>query len=419
MTLDQHGSLRALALLSLALGGCIPGSLSLGDEGELDPSSSSDSGTDGETEAPPLAEGVVRWSTIRPDFTGTDLAVAPNGSFYVLGQRGYTPQGDGGFYDDLWIGKYDADGAPLWDIFEPQDPEYSEYPVAISVDGLGDVYFATIDYDTSADGGNRVRKLDPDGNELWSVVLPGRAGALVALPGGGAIVGGSQDYEAWVTTLDVDGNLGWSRTFDGIPRTYSEITAVALTPDGGVALGGRLGLEVGSSRSQAWAATLELADGSDRWETPLTDGVATDRVVDVGVAADGTMLIAGASDEPWVKGLASDGLAEWSWPADIGGWATLASFPLTVFPDGGFALGDGIFLDMNDPDACHDGFSPCPDVMRVERFEPDRTPAWRLETSECNVALAMVPTADGGLLTLAACNPNSSSPGMGLYRFEP
>jgi hypothetical protein len=417
-----HPSLRPLALAALALAApaCLPGSLSLGDDGgDTDPdtgsepgdsSDSADSGDSGNANEPD-----ERWSTIRPDITGTDVAVAPDGSFYVIGQSGYTPQGDGGFYDDRWLARFDANGVLQWELFEPQPFEDFVYPVAISLDAAGNLYVALIDYDVTVDGDNRVLQLGPDGTELWSTSIPGRLGDVVALPEGGAIAVGSQDGSAWAQALDADGVLGWSRTFEGLPMTYSEITEAALTGDGGVALGGRLGIEVGSSRSRAWAATLELVDGADRWQTLLSDGVITDRVVGMGVAADGTMLVAGWSDTAWVKALDPSGAVQWTWVNDV----APGTESLAVFPDGGFAVGDGLLVDPEDAENCLDGLGPCPSTMRVERRHADRTPTWSFATTECHTALAVTPTPDGGLLTMAACYYDDPSLAMGLYLLEP
>lgn len=409
-----HTSLRTLALCTLALpgSGCLPGSLSLGDDDGAETDTGSESGESGDV--PPEAH--VRWSILRPDITGSDIAVAPDGSIYVFGQSGFTPQGDGGTYDDRWLAKYDGNGVLQWEIFEPQPFDDFVYPVAISVDGAGDVYLALIDYDVTVDGDNGVTKLDPDGNELWSVVIPGRLGDVVARPEGGAIAVGSQDGAAWARSLDVDGNLGWSRTFDGVPMTYSEITDAALTGDGGVVLGGRLGLEVGSSRSRAWAATLELEDGADRWQTDLSGGVITDRVVGIGVAADGTTLVAGWSDTAWVKGLDPGGAVQWTWINDV----AEGTESLAVFPDGGFAVGDGLLVDPEQAEHCLDGLGPCPTTMRVVRMQADRTPDWAFETTECHTAYVVTPTADGGLLALAGCYDEGDAPlAMGLYQLDP
>lgn len=411
-----HVSLRTLALCTLALpaSGCVPGSLSLGDDGSDTDTGEPDSGGSADSGDAP-SEPDERWSFLRPDITGSDIAVAPDGSIYLFGQFGYTPQGDGGTYDDRWLAKYDEDGVLQWEIFEPQPIDDFVYPVAISIDAAGNPYLALIDYNVTVDGDNRVTKLDPEGNQLWSTVIPGRLGDVVARPEGGAIAVGSQDGAAWAQSLDVDGNLGWTRTFDGVPMTYSEITDVALTGDGGVVLGGRLGLEVGSSRSQAFAVALELEDGADRWQTALTDGVITDRVVGVGVAADGTTLVAGFGETAWVKGLDGSGAVQWTWINDLAD----GTESLAVFPDGSFAVGDGLLVDPEQAEHCLDGLGPCPTTMRVVRLLADRTLAWSLETTECHTAYAVTPTGDGGLLTLAGCYDEDVTLAMGVFRFEP
>lgn len=398
-----HTSLRAASLcctLVLPVLGCLPGSLSLGDDG-VD--------TGNVSTAPDEA-----WSLLRPDISGKDIAVAPDGSFYVVGQFGFTPQGDGGTFDDRWLGKYDASGVLQWESFEPQPFEDFVYPVAISTDAAGNLYLGLIDYSETVGGDNRVRKLDPSGNELWSMPIPGRLDDVVARPEGGAIAVGAQDGSAWAQSLDVDGNAGWTRTFDGLAMTYSDIRAAALTGDGAVVLGGRLGIEVDSSRSQAWIAALELDDGADRWQTLLSDGVATDRVVGVGVAADGTTLAAGLSDTAWVKGLDPSGAVQWTWINDV----AEGTESLAVFPDGGFAVGDGLLVDPEQAENCLDGLGPCPTTARVVRLEPDRTVAWSFETSECHTAAVVTPTPDDQLLTLAGCYDEDVTLAMGVYRLE-
>ncbi len=400
-----HASLRALALGSLVLGqvGCEPGSLSLGEE----------PGDDGSTD--PVAEASVRWSTIRPDIMGIDVAVAPDGSIYVVGQSGYTPQGDGGTFDDFWLAKHTADGALVWEVFEPLAEESYIYPQALSIDDAGDVYLAEVDYSTSAGFGNRVRKLDPDGQVLWSVEVPGRVFDVAALPGGGAIMVGAQETLAWAQRIEADGTLGWSRSYGEGSMQYSAIEHAAITGDGGVVLGGRMGLEPASSRSHAWAAALDVADGAERWQTPLSEGVSTEWVLGLGIAADGTALVAGWSDDRWVQALDPTGVEQWSWPNELAPGTT----SIAVFPDGGFAVGDGITLDMSDPDACFDAAGPCPSIMRIERLEADHERRWSYTTNECRVASVVVPTADGGLLALAGCGAHGSAMGVGLFQLEP
>lgn len=81
--------LRTLAFGSIAFAGsgCVSGSPAHGDDS--DPYSGDSTS--------------VRWSTFHPDVEGLDVALAPDGSIYVVGVAGYTRQGDSGTYDDWWL----------------------------------------------------------------------------------------------------------------------------------------------------------------------------------------------------------------------------------------------------------------------------------------------------------------------------
>lgn len=402
--------LRSSLVLSLGLVACDPESLSLGDDVIAD------------TDDPPTdpIEPVQRWRHLVDDVSGIDLALGPDGTIHVIGLAGYHYEGgDSGYFDSLWLGKHDADGNLLWEHTEPVAGGATTLS-ALAVDDQGDVYISIIDYSVLAGGGNVVRKIDADGTEEWTAVLPARAEALAAIPGGGVIAGGSQEAGAnnglaWVQAFDADGNPGWEQTFGDPAMRYSEISAIAVTDDGGAVLGGRIGIEPASSRARAWVAAVELSDGSLRYETLLSDGVATDRVYDLGLTADGTTLALGTEDGAWVQAIDPSGSQMWTWPTEEVAGGTIA-----VFPDGGFALGDGQYLDIEDPDACWGPFSPCPVAMRLARYAADRMLRWSLTTDECRSARVTEPTADGGLLVLAGCDevPDYGPVAMGLLRYD-
>lgn len=396
-----HTPVRALVLLGLALTACDPESQSLGNDDPGDPALAAE----------------VRWSTVRPDIAGLDLALAPDGSFYVLGQSGFHPQGDGGYFDHLWLGKHGPSGGLLWETFEPSGVESTLYPIAVTVDDASNVYIAIIDYSELEGAENHVRKLDPNGDELWRVTLPGRAFALTARPGGGVIVGGAQDSLAWVQSIDAAGSLGWSRTFGDGGMRYSEVTALAIGTHDDVVVGGRLGIDPASSRSVAWVTSVLLADGAERWTLTEEASGATDRIHDLGVTPEGHVLAAVQTDVQSVSRLAEDldGSQPWEWVND----KNPGTRSLAVFPDGGFAVGDGVFLDPEDPAACSDGFSPCPVAMRATRLEVDRTVRWSLYREDCRSADVLVPTQDGGVLIVANCGTSGSSVGLGLFQLEP
>lgn len=401
-------------LLTILAAACVPQSNSLGDDGP-EPGSTTDEPTE------PIAEAQVRWKSILDDVAGVDAALAPDGSIYVLGASGYHYEGgDGGDFDNLWLGKFDDSGALQWEVEQP-NVEGTLNAVAISVSAQDEVYVATIDYSTLEGGNNLVRKYDADGSEQWSTALPARARALYALPGGGVVVGGGQAGEpnkgrAYVQALNADGASRWERVIGDPQARWSEISAFATASDGALLLGGRMGIDPVSSRAQAWTAAVDPVSGDTRWESTLSSGVATDQVHALGVTDDGTIMALGHETSPWVKSLAPDGAQRSTWLNEAAGGAR----SMAVSPDGSFALTDSVYLDIEDPDACFDVFSPCPVAMRVAMFEADQSPRWLDQRDDCTYGNAVRATADGGLVVLAGCGSGTAGEAaMGLFRYEP
>jgi hypothetical protein len=303
----------------------------------------------------------------------------------------------------------------LWTHLEPVDEDGDEWAVAIAIDDAGDLYVAMADYGEDSGGDNRVRRLDPEGQERWSVVLPGRPSDIVAQPGGGVIVVGRRDAMAWAQQLDVDGNLGWSQSFGDPAMDHNELTAVALTADGGVMLGGLLGVDAvtnpqASARSWSFVAAVELADGAERWQRKLSEATAGDRVHHLGVTADGTTLVT-RSDYEGVVALGADGSTQWSWAAE----SSDSTSWLAVYPDGGFAVG-GSEIEL-DPSCSFENTAACNNsttTVLIERFDADRSLRWSLRALECSAG-HLTPSADDGLLTSMRCDDDARE----IYRFEP
>lgn len=391
---------RSLVLLTLALAGCDPSPQSLGDDF-------------------PVPEASVRWTTdlgdVADDVLVVDLAEAPDGSIYLLGMANGMGDHDGHRYLDLALAKLDAKGSVVWSQREPVDEPGDEFAAALAIDGAGDVYVAISDEGEASHGGNRLRKLDADGLEQWSQVLPGQPDDIQAVPDGGAIVVGRKDMMAWAQQVDADGNLGWSRSFGDPTRNRNELTTVALTPDDGVILGGVLGAEPAGSiydtRSWSWLAAVELSDGSERWERRLSDGSSGEQVYQVGVTADGTTLVT-RSDHDGVQAFGAEGETLWSAGVD----PDAATSWLAVHPDGRFAQGGASFELVPH---CTDPDQPCGTTTshsaRIDRFDADRTLRSSLRDECDGTARHLAPAANGDLLAIVDCHDEVEA----LYRLEP
>lgn len=379
--------LCAITFATLTWSGCVAESLSLGD-GMLD-GAQDDAGASDDTQ--------LRWSERFPDRFGRDITVAPDGTFYVLGWLKDFDATVDGFENNLWLARFDAEGEPMWEITEPLAEETLS-PRAVAADATG-VYAVLSDF-----GVGELRRLDFEGNALWSVPVSADIINVEVVPGGGAIVMGSQGAQGWAQRFGADGSPGWSRTFGDPAVSQGRVRDLAFTSNDGVALSGEHG--TGDMRGRAWVTELDLADGADRWELALEGSFA----YDVDEAADGSLLVVGSLGIGQIT-QAPDGTHQSTWDdVSDGSWS------LVLRPDGSFVMAGNLdaYQDVSECDP------ECRKTMHVEAFTPDRTSQWRVEDPTCSTPQAMVATADGGMLVVAECYTDVAlEHEMRLFRFEP
>lgn len=130
-----------------------------------------------------------------------------------------------------------------------------------------------------------VTKLDALGKSLWTVALPGYAGAIAAFPDTGALVASTQwgvDGAAVVVqALDGQGAVDWSRAIDTPQDDRAEAAAAGTEA---IFVGGSTGLD-------AFVARFDL-NGIHRWSKRIATP-AEDRIEGLAPLADGGVLAAG------------------------------------------------------------------------------------------------------------------------------
>lgn len=433
MHLLDRSRRRPLALLLLACPACVPGSLKLGEDTEDVASSgsadASDTGSDtgpdigsdtGEpTTGEPAPEGVLEWTKKYEDIGGLDMAIAADGSIVVVGMSGYSFNGgDGGQYANTWLGKFDAAGAPLWEVETPLGPEIFQSSIAVALGSDGVIHVLDIDYGVLEGGGNQVRRFGPDGAPLGATTLLARP-ASIAATASGVIVGGGRSTGdntgvAWVTALDDAGLPVWERTFGDPMMRWASVYTIAVDGDE-VILGGALGVEPGSTKSQAWLLRAAVADGATIWDRTLGEAVATDAVHDVGLTGDGTIVARVRADADYVRGFDPAGVELWEHPL-----TDVLGTNFAIAGDGSFVLTGGLYLPIEDPNACSAGSGPCPVAMQVARHEADRSLRWSATRDECTSGNVVAITPDDRVLVLAGCSKDGLSDAvMGLMMFAP
>lgn len=430
--------LTILTLSTLTTFACTPGSLKLGDD--ADDGTTDGAATDGAaTESPgdatseptggtteilePGPEGALEWDEVFEDRSGFAVAVGPDGSFVVIGERGYTQQGDGGIYEAKWMGKFGPDGSTVW-LHEVPNPE-EDYVAerTIGVGPGGEIFVGVSDYSGSTS--DVVRKYGPDGVELWTSTVFGEVADVIATPEGGVIAGGSKQkteehYVGWAQLLDADGLSVWDVEYEDSPVEGSSVSTLAIAGDD-VILAGNRGVSPGSGTSETWLRRADRATGAEAWDVTVAVTTTTDWIADVGVAGDGTILaLATGGGGTRVHAFTSAGADKWTFePEVVGPGSQRPPQSLAVASDGSFTLTDGLYLPFDDPDACLGSFSPCAVRMRVERRASDRSLLWQVETDVCREGLLTAAMPNGGVLVLAECSESDSVKTLGLLRYAP
>lgn len=406
---------------------CTPGSLKLGDEPETGTGPETEGMSEGASEPTtagdetgaieePVPEGVLEWEQMLEDFAGAAVAVGPDGTIVVLGQQGYTKQGDGGTYESWWLGKFAADGEVVWSHATMNTGETTPIPLYLSVGGEGEIFVGVVGF---GGGGDAVQMFAPDGELVWSTSVTAQIQTVQATPEGGVIAGGVESLDgssgvAWMISLDGAGDVRWKQTIDALPMAYNQVRSIAIAGDD-IVLAGSVGLGP-SGLTEAWLRRSVRATGEELWDRTVA-AEATDWAENVGVTADGTILVVYVvGGIRTVRAYTPAGEEQWSF---VPGLATGIE-DMAVTADGSFTLVDGLYLPPDDPDACHGDFSPCPVRMQVERRWFDRTARWEVVNEECSSAHKVAMAPDDGVVVLAGCTPEfASKPVMGLLRYAP
>ena len=164
-----------------------------------------------------------------------------------------------------------------------------------------------------------ILKLDPKGNIIWEKSYGGDgwdgAESTQQTSDLGYIVAGwtksqdSENEEAWILKLDTDGNIIWSKTYNG----YKICTAFSIqqTADMGYIVAGRT-TSLGTNKVDAWITKL-YSDGNVEWNKSF-GGSGNDIANSVQQTSDGGYIVAGEkNDAYWVFKLDQSGKMQWEY----------------------------------------------------------------------------------------------------------
>jgi uncharacterized delta-60 repeat protein len=251
------------------------------------------------------------------------VAVDPADDILVAGESDVMPSSS-----DLWVAKLDPQGAEIWSRTFDGPGAADDGARGVASDSTGNVAvtgFVRID---TADIDIWVAQLDPDGNLLWSEVVPGPEtfddrgqGVAVDLADDAVVVAGyvshgGFDRDVWLRKYDVDGDVLWTQTWDNGNNGEDAGYGVAVRPDGTIAVAGMTPI-IATNQD----VFLGLWDGSGalQWYKQFGgQAYLNDEGLSVASDADGNLVVAGfrgASDtdsDIWVRRYDAVGNVVWS-----------------------------------------------------------------------------------------------------------
>ncbi|MCO6480721.1 MAG: T9SS type A sorting domain-containing protein [Phaeodactylibacter sp.] len=288
----------------------------------------------------PMALGAQSWSWVAPiDGSGGESCLAleslesggvvAGGAFSgSLEVQGWEAEGQGG--DDLYLLRLNADQELEWALAagSPQDDETT----ALTELPDGDIAFAGAFWfelqlgDTLLSSGSNPRglfvaRLSPQGQLRWARSIPGEGlkniTGLAARPDGSLALAGYFEQNlnlspsfldsgrddgstfAFLATLDGSGNTRWAQQAGQSNDTRAY--ALALLPDGGLAIGGFFNDTTRFEDTQFTANTFDpdaflacyAPDGSFRWARKA-GGVIDDEINALAAGPDGALYATGA-----------------------------------------------------------------------------------------------------------------------------
>ncbi len=227
------------------------------------------------------------------DDDATALTLYPNNGVVVTGSSMVS-----GFYPDLVILRFTADGCLLWSAYLNGAGNQVDEGEDVAVDSAGNVLVAGTTW-SGGDGNDIVAaKFDPDGNEVWRVVYDSPEHAddvavAAALASSGALVvtgvtGGSDD-EGDVITFCVtpDGVLNWVQRYHSEGDHQDQPADVAVDSAGNALVAGTAGsalydvngnyvtIKYDSNGTRQWVQSYDLAGDWDRAASLAVDSVGS------------------------------------------------------------------------------------------------------------------------------------------------
>jgi len=191
--------------------------------------------------------------------------------------------------------RYDDGAKELWTVTHAGEAGGPDSIASVAINDAGDIFVTGREFTDATSFDAWVARYSAGGDEVWSVKVDGPEsgadwGSAIAVSEEGWIaVGGRLDFgdagfgDAWVARYSVDGDEAWTQTINGATSGDDGISGIALASGGEIVAVGHEEIE-GQGRD-VWIRKLD-ADGGELW-TRTIDGAGSGDDMGEAVAVDG------------------------------------------------------------------------------------------------------------------------------------
>jgi len=271
--------------------------------------------------------GALLWSDqigsgLGNDDDAFDAAVDSFGNFYVVGYISTESAGR-----DIWYRKYDDMGEELWTKTVDGPLSASDQGRGIIVEDTELFYVGGFTPVMDQSQNTWLRRHGADGSELWTKTYNGAANSgdiirgLARAEGKDVIAVGHHNVgvgaqDMWLRRYSESGVALWTRTYEGSAMGNDQAEAVAVADDGSIYVVGNE--TVAGEGYNMWLSKLD-PDGNILW-TRLRNGASNKGDYLRGVAVDpsGDAIVCGYESmidvpwQSWVRRYDTDGLIVWT-----------------------------------------------------------------------------------------------------------
>ena len=225
------------------------------------------------------------------------LAGAPNNEVIAVGHHTTVDQ-----MQDMWIRRYGESGNVLWTRTYTGDGGAHDQAEGAAVAPDGSIYVVGTE-NVPGEGYNMwLSKLDPDGNILWTRIRngPGNKGdylrGVAVDESGDVVVCGYESlidipWQSWVRRYDPAGMIVWTEIYDGATHEGAHCFGIARDLAGDFVITGG---ELVEGVREIMVRKLS-SDGEPRWATTVPAPAAgADYGRDVAIAPDNSIYVAGS-----------------------------------------------------------------------------------------------------------------------------